>query len=399
MSTSDNIINLLELEDVSITKTESTQEANLLYLEVPLHPHRCPSCGTLTHTVHDYRTQKVLDLPLYGKCTYLLYRKRRYRCPNCGKRFAETNSFLPRYAHTTNRFFLRLYQELHSVVSQKSVADRFTTSTTRIQRVLDSVVPSLPKLPETLGIDEFKGNTNKTKYHCILTDLQTSKPIDILSNRTEASLIHHFRKYQNTGQLENVKFIVIDMWRTYYTVLRQVFPNAIILIDRFHFVRQAVWSLENVRKRIQKELPDSLRVYFKKSRTVLLKRSDHLFVNETINEVRQRDRMFEFIPDLKKAYELKEEILWMIQEVHDLETARQRLDAWIQKAEDSKIPEFKTAIRAYRNWKKPILNAFAYPYSNGITEGCNNKIKVIKRNAFGLRNFDRFRTRILLAFN
>jgi len=141
-----------------------------------------------------------------------------------------------------------------------------------------------------------------------------------------------------TGQLENVKFIVIDMWRTYYTVLRQVFPNAIILIDRFHFVRQAVWSLENVRKRIQKELPDSLRIYFKKSRTVLLKRSDHLFVNETINEVRQRDKMFEFIPDLKKAYELKEDILWMIQEVHDLETARQRLDAWIQKAEESKIP-------------------------------------------------------------
>jgi len=194
MSTSDNIINLLELEDVSITKIESAQEANLIYLEVPLHPNRCPSCGTLTLTVHDCRTQKVLDLPLYGKCTYLLYRKRRYRCPDCGKRFAENNSFLPRYAHTTNRFFLRLYQGLHSVVSQKSVADRFTTSTTRIQRVLDSVVPSLPKLPETLGIDEFKGNTNKTKYHCILTDLQTSKPIDILSNRTAGKRqIHRHR--------------------------------------------------------------------------------------------------------------------------------------------------------------------------------------------------------------
>jgi len=108
------------------------------------------------------------------------------------------------------------------------------------------VVPSLLELPETLGINEFKGNTNKTKYHCILTDVQASTPVDILSNRTEASLIHHFRKYQNTVRLENVKFIVIDMWRTYYIVLRQIFPNAIILIDRFHFVQQAVWSLENV---------------------------------------------------------------------------------------------------------------------------------------------------------
>jgi transposase len=398
MSNSDNIIHLLELEDVEITGIETTPDANYLHLEVPLRNHVCPACGTLTHCIHDYREQKVLDLPFYAKCTFLIYRKRRYRCPTCGKRFFEENTFLPRYAHTTNRFFFKLFQELHSVVSQKSIAEHFTTSTMRIRRVLDAVVPSLPELPEVLGIDEFRGNTNRTKYHCVLTDLSTSKPIDILNNRTEATLIHHFRKYQHTGQLEKVKFIVIDMWRVYYSVLQKIFPHAIIIIDRFHFVRQAVWGLENVRKRIQKTLPDSLRVYFKKSRSVLLKRSKHLIVNETVDEVRQRDRMLEFFPDLKKAYDLKEEILWMVHEVHDLDTARIYLNEWIRKADASGIPEFKSAVTAYRNWKIPILNAFAYPYSNGITEGCNNKIKVIKRNAFGLRNFDRFRTRILLAF-
>lgn len=146
-----------------------------------------------------------------------------------------------------------------------------------VRRVLDAVVPSLPELPEALGIDEFHGNINRTKYHCILTDLSTSKPIDILNNRTEVTLVHPFRKYQHTGQLENFKFIVIDLWFTYYTVLH--------------------------------------------------KRSDHLLVNDTVNEVRQRDQMLEFFPDLKTAYELKEEILWMIREVHDGETARQRLDA------------------------------------------------------------------------
>jgi transposase len=398
MSNSDNIIDLLELEDVEITGYETTQEANFIHLEVPLRDHGYPACGALTRCVHDYREQKVLDLPLYAKCTFLIYRKRRYRCPTCGKRFFEANTFLPRYAHTTNRFFLKLFQELHSVVSQKSIAERLGTSTMRIRRVLDAVTPALPELPAVLGIDEFRGNTNRTKYHCILTDLATSNPIDILSNRTEATLIHHFRKYQHTGQLEKVKFIVIDMWRVYYSVLQNIFPHAIIIIDRFHFVRQAIWGLENVRKRIQKELPDSLRVYFKKSRSVLLKRAKHLIVNTYVDEVRQRDRMLEFFPDLKIAYALKEEILWMVHEVHDLDTARICLNEWIRKAVASGIPEFKSAITAYRNWKKPILNAFAYPYSNGITEGCNNKIKVINRNAFGLRNFDRFRTRILLAF-
>ena len=90
----------------------------------------------------------------------------------------------------------------------------------RIRRLLDALSPALPALPEVLGIDEFKGNTNKTKVHCILTDLQSGKLIDVLVNRTEATLITHFRKYQNTQQLAHVKIIVIDMWCSYYTVLR-----------------------------------------------------------------------------------------------------------------------------------------------------------------------------------
>lgn len=398
MSEENRITGLLELKDGTITHFECSDDENHLFIEVPRVKSLCPSCGQETQVIHDYRTQRILDIPLYEKKTFLVYRKRRYRCERCGKRFDEVNHFVPRYAHTTNRLFYRIYQDLHSVTSQKAIAGRYQTSTMRIRRLLDEVSPPLPALPEVMGIDEFKGNTNQTKYHCILTDLQSGKPIDILSNRTEATLITHFRKYAYGNQLDKVKIIVIDMWRSYYTVLRQVFPNALILIDRFHMVRQVMWGLENVRKRVQKEMPKSLRIYFKHSRSVLLKRSDRLIVNDHINEERIRDRLLRYIPDLKTAYQLKEELLAIVQEVHDPSLARQWLNQWIQSAKDSNLPEFTACIRAYQNWKEPILNSFDSRYSNGITEGCNNKIKVIKRNAFGLRNFDRFRTRILLSF-
>lgn len=399
MSIPNNIISLFELEDVNITECVTLQHENLLYIEVPRKIHVCPNCSSTTQCIHDYRFQKILDVPIYNKKTYLVYKKRRYRCLACGKRFFENNSFLPRYAHTTNRLFLKILDDLRSVVSQKHIADELHISPSRIRYVLDHTVPSLPDLPEVLGLDEFKGNTNKTKYHCILTNLTNNSVLDILPNRTQATLIQHFKKYQYTDQLDNVKIIVIDMWSIYYQTLREIFPKAIILIDRFHFVRQAIWSLENVRKRIQKELPDSLRVYFKKSRFILLKRSDRLIVNEHINEVRQRDRMLEFYPELKEAYQLKEKMLWMVQTIHDKQEAHLELNKWINRAKDSQIPEFHSAIRAYKNWKAAIINSFDYPYSNGMTEGANNKIKVIKRNAFGLRNFLRFRTRILLAFS
>lgn len=128
----------------------------------------------------------------------------------------------------------------------------------------------------------------------------THKPIDILSNRTEASLTTHFKKYQYTDQLKRAKIIVIDMWRSYYTVLRSIFPNATIIIDCFHMVRHMMWSIENVRKWVQKEMPKGLRIYFKHSRKVLFKRSDKLIVNNCVNKPLLRDRLFRTIPDLKQ---------------------------------------------------------------------------------------------------
>lgn len=398
MSQNNTIIRLLELKDVNLIKFEVFEKENYIHLELPRKLHQCPVCHLYTDKIHDYRIQTILDVPLYNKKTYLIYRKRRYRCHYCGKQFFETNAFVPRYAQTTNRLFLRIYQELHSVFSQKNIAERYFTSTMRIRRVLDNIKPALPPLPEVLGIDEFKGNSNKTKYHCILTDLITHKPIDILANRTEATLINHFKKYQYTDQLKNVKIIVIDMWRSYYTVLKEIFPKATIIIDRFHMVRQVMWSLENVRKRVQKEMPKSLRIYFKRSRTVLLKHSSKLIANDHINEYLIRDRLLRYLPDLKTAYQLKEELLDLVHGDHTFDSAQAGLNDWIQRAKDSEIPEFYSCIRAYQNWKDPILNSFITPYSNGHTEGCNNKIKVIKRNAFGFRNFDRFRTRILINF-
>ncbi len=398
MSQQNSITSILELKDVQITNIESLSQENYIHIEIPKKLHHCPNCKHLTDTIHDYRIQIILDVPLYSKKTYLVYRKRRYRCPGCGKRFFEKNSFLPRYSHTTNRLYLRLFQELHSVSSQKTIAQHYFTSTMRVRRVLDAIKPPLPQLPEVLGMDEFKGNSNKTKYHCILTDLSKHKPIDILANRTEATLINHFKKYQYTDQLKNVKVIVIDMWRSYYCVLRKIFPNAVILIDRFHMVRQVMWSLENVRKRVQKEMPKSLRIYFKHSRKVLLKHASKLIVNDHINEYLIRDRLLRYLPNLKTAYLLKEELLDLVHATHTFDSAHSCLNDWIQKAKASEIPEFHSCIRAYQNWKGPILNSFTSSYSNGFTEGCNNKIKVIKRNAFGFKNFDRFRTRILINF-
>ena len=102
--------------------------------------------------------------------------------------------------------------------------------------------------------------------------------------------------------------------------------------------------------------------------------------------------------DLSTAYYLKEE-LYKILNAKSQAQAKKLLAQWIQEAEESEIPEFKPDITAFRNWFTQIINSISQPITNGFTEGCNNKIKVLKRNAYGYKNFERFRKRILFMFS
>ena len=104
------------------------------------------------------------------------------------------------------------------------------------------------------------------------------------------------------------------------------------------------------------------------------------------------------INPLLYAYILKE-CFYKIMESNDRETAKNLMSDWILFAQNSKIPEYGECTKTLANWRTGILNSFDVPYSNGFTEGCNNKIKVLKRNAYGYRNFERFRKRILHCFS
>ena len=97
---------------------------------------------------------------------------------------------------------------------------------------------------------------------------------------------------------------------------------------------------------------------------------------------------------LEIAYGLKNDFIEFMHSP-DSKTAKERLALWLYHAENSHIPEFEACIKTMYNWAEYILNAFDVPYSNGYTEGCNNKTKVLKRVCFGVRNFDTFRNRIL----
>lgn len=324
-----------------------------------------------------------------AKNTLLILKKRRYAC-SCGKRFLENYDFLPKYSRMTNRLAAFIISELRNCIPLALVAKKTNTSAHTVARIFDFVQYDKPSsLPKVLAIDEFRGNAGGQKYQCILVDPKKRRILDILSDRKQSHLIDYFKGYSR-HERSKVQYFVCDMWAPYAELAKIFFPNASIIVDKYHFIRQISWAVENVRKRIQKKMLPSLRKYFKRSKRLILKRSENLMPDEK----EALDVMLLYSDDLRQAYKLKEAFYNICQESR---YAVQRKDfyEWIEYAERVNLPEFKACITALRNWSKEILNAFKYGYTNGCTEGFNNKIKVLKRMSYGVRNFKRFRNRIL----
>lgn len=384
------IEDLLELKGVIVTNIDNQRFFTNIYIELPVKKHTCPCCGLKTSSIHDYRNQTIKDIPIHTKPTYLIYRRRRYKCLVCNKRFSEENSFIAKYQHKTSRLNLFILDKLKNLISMSFISKEFHVSIPTVARIMDTISKAKPKyLPKVLSIDEFKGGFGFGKYQCILCNPSKRKVIDIIPTRTESYLHAYFRQYPK-DERDKVKYIVIDMWRPYYTCMSRLFPKATIIIDKFHFIRQINWALENVRKRVQKNLKKPLRIHFKRSKKLLNMKYSKVHINHKW----RLKKMFDISADLKLAHKLKEDFYEVVS-ASDSTEARMKLNEWIIKAEKSNLNEFKAAIRAFENWKKPILNSFDHPYTNGFTEGYNNKIKVLKRVSFGLKNFERSRNRIL----
>ena len=308
-----------------------------------------------------------------------------------GKRFYETNPLLPKRHRITNRLAMfGLYTLETERTSMKDVSRRLGVSLSTVCRWMDNIeYGKMKKLPEVMGIDEFKGDTDGEKYHVILTDLTKKTVLDILPSRKETALEENFLQFKNR---DKVKYVVMDMYRPYYRVVRSLFPNAIIIIDRFHMVRYGLWALEKVRKKVQKHLTAELRKYFKKSKTLLCKRMDKL----SPEEMQKVNVMMGYSDELATAYLLKEYFMEFV-DSKDREEAKKNLRIFLIQQQILKVKEFDEVVTMLNNWQTEILNSFDQDYSNGFTEETNNSIKVIKRIAFGYKTFKNFRKRILMV--
>ncbi|AKP47313.1 ISL3 family transposase [Bacillus smithii] len=382
------ITKLLGLEDVEITHVEDQITHFEIHIQTPVKVQKCPCCQKETSSVHDDRIQKIRDVKVFEKYCFLILRKRRYRCKSCGKRFYEPYSFLERYQRHTKRLLQALLVKVREY-NFKQVAKETGLGHSTVIRLFDKYYSYDNKaLPKVLAIDELKGTSETGKYQCIIGDPVNRRVYDIIPNRNLSTLKEYFR----TLPREKVQMVVMDMWQPYKTLALKSFDKPILVVDRFHYVRHNVWALERVRKRVQKNFQEKDRKSMKKLRYLLHKPHAHL----NADEMEQLNYFFSLALDLKKAYIVKETFHKWLKE-SDKTNAKRNLEHLYKVIEESGLEEYQYMKRTFKNWEKEILNSFLFPYTNGFIEGINNKIKVIKRMSYGIRNFKRLRNKALCS--
>ncbi len=189
-----------------------------------------------------------------------------------------------------------------------------------------------------------------------------------------------------------IKVVNLDMWEPYTLAIQAQLPHARIVVDRFHVMKNLNHCLTVARREIQRNASHEVKEQLKGSRWVLVKNQKDL--NE--KQRAKLESLYQASPELKACHQPKEQFRKIFETVTDREKARVAMLRWIKQVEKQSVTALQSFLVTLHNWFELILNYFVERWTNAFAEGVNNKIKLIKRRAFGFTNFDHFRLRILV---
>lgn len=401
----DFITKLLGIEDQNIKIDNlfdaGTHKEILVHLDYDAPP--CPACkGQMTK--YDFqKPSKIPYLETAGYKTLIRLKKRRFRCKNCGKMAVAETSLVQKNHQIASAVKQKIAQLLVEKQAMTDIAHRLSILTSTVIRKLKEFKfeTNWQKLPEIMSWDEYSFKKGKMSF--IAQDFNTNEVLAILDGRTQAVIRNHFLRYPRQVRMR-VKVMTMDMFSPYYQLAKQLFPHAQIVLDRFHIIQHLSRAMNRVRIQIMNQFDRksqeyrALKRYWKllqqDSRKLSHKRFYRPAFRAHLTNQEILHQLLSYSDQLRQHYELYQLLLFHFQEKqtnHFFDLMEENLSAV--------HPIFQTVCRTFLKDRDKITNALELPYSNAKLEATNNLIKVIKRNAFGFRNFDNFKKRILIALN
>ena len=418
MSNNYLITNLLNIKDESLNFSDGIYHKvikgvthTILTAKLEYSNQVCPHCGSNQNLIkYGFKSSKVRCSRAGDYPVLIDLKKQKMYCKSCDKYFLLESKIVDKYCNISNQVKRHILSSLTRKSSLKDIGNENYVSTTTIARFMakldNEFNVDFSNLPKHLSFDEFKSTIDsKGAMSFIYLNSENHKVIDIVENRQLYFLKKYFLCYPRYVR-DKVKTVCIDMYSPYISLIKGLFVNAEIIIDRFHIVKLFTNSFNHTRidtmkgystsnikyKRLKKYWKHFLKPYKLLDPIHFLKRVH--FPAGLVSDEDVVDISLNIDKTLINTYDcyqyLREDI-----EKRDFEAFKFHLNYF----KDNVSDRMKTSINTCFYYLDFIKNSFTYDYSNGPIEGINNFIKVLKRIAFGYRSFANFRTRIFITRN
>ncbi len=381
--------NILNLPAYTVTGIEEAEYDYHIDAEAKHHPTACQNCGSPDIVGFGRNEQLVRDLTIHGKRVGIYVDTRRYQCRVCKKTFYERLPDVDGKRMMTSRL-VKWMGEQAIKRPFAHIAEEIGVNEMTVKNVFNDYINELERAvrfetPQWMGIDEIH---IIKKPRCVVSNIENNTIVNVLRDRNKKTVADYLFRLNGRNL---VKCVAMDMWEPYKDAVRDVMPQARIVVDKFHVVRMANECLEKVRKEIRGSLTDKQRRGLMHDRFILLKRETKL---EGLDRITLESWTNNY-PALGAAYRVKEDFFG-IYDAMTVQDAMLRFKAW----ELNLTPDIKDAFhpltRAVNNWMPEIMAYFDHPVTNAYTESLNNLIRVMNRLGRGY-SFEALRAKILFT--
>ncbi len=364
-----------------------------VHLTLKSETFKCSECGTTVTETFGSRIQRVRDLGIFENKTYLVFYKFRVQCPRCGVK-AQAIPFAEKYSRCTVRFE-ELVARLCRLMSVQAVAELLELDWKLVKRIdkkylkkeFDRIDCSGLKF---IAVDEVASKKGHN-YFTVVLDLARTRVVWVGKGRKEETLNQFFEEIGPTIS-KQIEAVACDMWDPYLKSIHKHAPQAKPVFDKFHVIQAYSRIMDKARNIEYRKASKKDKEVIKGSKYLLLKNSDNL----KLDEKEHLDRLLKLNRRLTRIYILKDELkgLWMYK---SRGWAQKHLNRWISMARRSRIKVLKQFAKTLDSYREGLLAHCRYHINNGILEGFNNKIKVIKRVAYGFHDDEYFILKIKQA--
>lgn len=233
-----------------------------------------------------------------------------------------------------------------------------------------------------VSIDEVSKRKGHQNFVTVVSNIDAGELLEVIDSHKQDDIIEVL-KQQPIEIREKVEEVSVDMWGGFPKVVKEVFPNAKVVIDRFHVMQPLIKELNQLRQKAK--------IKIKGSRFILLKNKVDLTEEEKV----KLENILKRSKRLRLAYNLKKDFRNIFEICKTPEEGQKQLEEWLQKAK----AVYGMVLETIHNHLDNICNYFLNRTSSGVMEGLNNRIKLIKRQAYGFLNFINFRSRLLACLS